>query len=495
VLTCQTRQEKSKSKVQDSNLPTANATIMSTMRTRRRKITPSVSSLALLGAAVAALAPLTLVESLERAAIPGGGTSSNSCTCHPCDCRPTSRARASARVVSRGSPRRSHPVGVASGGSDGGLATATASGGGNRMRHQTLADQYERIVARCSSPRCDDSDERTSYNRWRRQELLERRLLGTAVLDAHGDDELVSNSNTSDEMQSREAPAHAIRVEVSAVYDDHVENAGGASTSSTTPNADTDTDTEVQAVTSAAVPTGTRKRRMKSQQVSEYNPLRRLSLPYIDDGQLPLIATGTALAISAIALSIYLSGGLATSATAAAVLSSCTPTTAVDKFHWFFRGGGAAKSQFSVGLGPIQLANYVTTRAIPSAFRILKKMAIMEAWRRVWILTFHQMSQLARKASRGTVSIYHRFTPLFIQRGLQSMFKSTVQKAVHGSVTSWLGMAASGASDFVAGMLSTQMEAVVQEAGAVVQEAVEDVVEMACGSVIEAAIDSVGSSD
>ena len=74
------------------------------------------------------------------------------------------------------------------------------------------------------------------------------------------------------------------------------------------------------------------------------------------------------------------------------------------------------------------------------------------------------------------------------------MFKSTVQKAVHGSVTSWLGMAASGASDFVAGMLSTQMEAVVEEAGAVVQEAVEDVVEMACGSAIEAAIDAVGSS-
>jgi hypothetical protein len=38
------------------------------------------------------------------------------------------------------------------------------------------------------------------------------------------------------------------------------------------------------------------------------------------------------------------------------------------------------------------------------------------------------------------------------------------------------------------------MEAVVEEAGAVVQEAVEDVVEMACGSAIEAAIDAVGSS-
>ena len=80
------------------------------------------------------------------------------------------------------------------------------------------------------------------------------------------------------------------------------------------------------------------------------------------------------------------------------------------------------------------------------------------------------------------------------------MFKSTVQKAVHGSVASWIGMAASGASDFVAGMLSTQMETIVQEAaeeaaGAVMQDVVEDAVEQACGSVVEAAIDAVGGSD
>ena len=61
-------------------------------------------------------------------------------------------------------------------------------------------------------------------------------------------------------------------------------------------------------------------------------------------------------------------------------------------------------------------------------------------------------------------------------------------------------MAASGTSDFVAGMLSTQMETIVQEAaeeaaGAVVQDVVEEAVDQACGSVVEAAIDAVGGSD
>ena len=105
-------------------------------------------------------------------------------------------------------------------------------------------------------------------------------------------------------------------------------------------------------------------------------------------------------------------------------------------------------------------------------------MAIMEVWRRVWIFTFHQMSAVAKKVSRGTVHMYKRYMPLWIRRGLQNVFKSTVQKAVHGTVGSWVGMAAGGASDFVAGVLSAQEAAV--------QEAVEDAVGTACGSVMEA---------
>ena len=171
-----------------------------------------------------------------------------------------------------------------------------------------------------------------------------------------------------------------------------------------------------------------------------------------------------------------------------ALSSSCTP----DKFHWLFRGGGAAcntatsyMQAASVGLGAIQrhlhpptVATFLTKRAIPSALRMLKKMAIMEVWRRMWIFTFHQMSAGAKKVSRGTVHMYHRYMPLWIRRGLQNVVKSTVQKAVHGTVGSWVGMAAGGASDFVAGMLSAQE--------AVVQEAVEDAVGTACGSVMEA---------
>lgn len=348
------------------------------------------------------------------------------------------------------------------------------------MDQLTLADQYQRIISRSCLPR--DCDERTNYNYWRQQDLLEKRLLGIAEekygngVDDIKEEKLVSNASNA-----------TIQVKVSAVYADN----GAKGPASNEMN--------------------------KSQHVAAYNPLRRLalrrlaSLPTIDDkGQLSLIVTGAVLAISSIALSTYLTGGLATSTTAAAVLSSCTPaTTATDKFQCFFRGGAAnfASSRLFIGIGPIQrqlslptVAKYVTKRAIPSALRILKKMAIMEVWRRVWILTFRQMGKQARKASRGTVHIYHRYTPLFIQRGLQSMFKSTVQKAVHGSVASWIGMAASGTSDFLAGMLSTQMESVVQEAaeeamGAVVQDLVEEAVEEACGSVVEAAIDAVGGSD
>ena len=355
------------------------------------------------------------------------------------------------------------------------------------MSQLTLADQYERIISRSCSPRDCDEAIRTNYNYWRQQDLLEKRLLGVAADDKrYANDDGGKDDKKEEDLISNASDAK-IQVEVSAVYADD----GAKGPAASTPM---------------------KKSQHTSQHVTSYNPLRRLaSLPNIDHkGQLPLIATGTVLAVSAIALSIYLSGGLATSTTAAAVLSSCTPaTTAMDKFHWFFRGGAAnyAPSRLSIGIGSMQrqlslptVATYVTKRAIPSALRILKKMVIMEVWRRVWILTFHQMGKLARKASRGTVHIYHRYTPLFIQRGLQSMFKSTVQKAVHGSVASWIGMAASGASDFVAGMLSTQMETIVQEAaeeaaGAVVQDVVEDAVEQACGSVFEAAINAVGGSD
>ena len=436
-------------------------------RIRRRRTTPSVSSLALLGVAVATLAPLTEVESLERAAIPGGGPSSaRRCTCHPCDC--SSDATDTARP--RGS--RSH--------------RSSSSNSSNRMFQLTLADQYERIISRSCPPRDCNKAIRTNYNYWRQQDLLEKRLLGIAEDERHGNDDGDDDDEEEEELVSNSSDAK-IQVEVSAVYAGNGAKGPAASTQM-------------------------KKSQHKSQHVTSYNPLRRLaSLPNMEDkGQLPLIATGTVLAVSAIAVSIYLSGGLATSTTAAAVLSSCTPaTTAMDKFHWFIRGGAAnyASSRLSIGIGSIQrelslptVTTYVTKRAIPSALRILKKIAIMEVWRRVWILTFHQMGKLARKASRGTVHIYHRYTPLFIQRGLQSMFKSTVQKAVHGSVASWVGMAASGASDFVAGMLSTQMESIVQEvaeeaASAAVQDVVEEAVEQACSGVVEAAIDAVGGSD
>jgi len=396
------------------------------------------------------------------------------------------------------------------------------------MAHLTLADQYERIVARCgtrsSTPSHHDDDDdnnnnnnnnkngrRTNncdYTYWRNQDLLEKRLLGI-VDDA--DDSYCANTSSNDDDDGEESQqVVGVQVEVSAVDgDDDAVHAEVAPTSPTT----------------ASLASPRRKLQPKqNQHVTTYNPLGigPLSLPNNLDGQWSLIATGAVLAISAIALSMYLSGGLATSATAAAALSSsCTPaaTGGVDKFQWFVRGGGsaatysymytAAASRVSVGLGailrhlrvtcsPPTVATYVTKRAIPSALRMLKKMAIMEVWRRVWILTFHQMSRGTKQLSRGTVHVYQTYTPFWIRRGLQSMFKSTVQKAVHGTVGSWVGMAAGGASDFVAGMLSTQMEAVVQEAAeemveAVVRDTVEEAVETACGGAVEAAIIAIGS--
>ena len=314
---------------------------------------------------------------------------------------------------------------------------------GNRMallqHSSTLSDQYERIVSRgsgCarSAGRCIDDDRARTYDCWRSQDLLEKRLLGMTTTSSR------STASNNDDEEESEA---------------HLEARGAPSKFT------------------AAVHEGDETSPRQSQHMATYNPLLGplSSLPNID-GRWPLIATGTVLAISAIALSLYLSGGLAPSAAATAAValsSSFTPASAVDKFHWLFRGGGAACNTASF---------YVTKRAIPSALRMLKKMAIMEVWRRVWIFTFHQMSAVAKKVSRGTVHMYKRYMPLWIRRGLQNVFKSTVQKAVHGTVGSWVGMAAGGASDFVAGVLSAQEAAV--------QEAVEDAVGTACGSVMEA---------
>ena len=309
-----------------------------------------------------------------------------------------------------------------------------------------LSDQYERIVSRGSG--C------CSYDCWRSQDLLEKRLLGVTRSTA-------SNNDHGEESEAQSEAHEALQVQMATC------------------------------TSTAAVHDGAETSPRQSQHMATYNPLLSplSSLPNLD-GRWPLIATGAVVAISAIALSLYLSGGLAPSvaATAAMALSS----SPVDKFHWLFRGGGAAcntatsyMQAASVGLGAIQrhlrppaVATFLTKRAIPSALRMLKKMAIMEVWRRMWIFTFHQMSAGAKKVSRGTVHMYHRYMPLWIRRGLQNVFKSTVQKAVHGTVGSWVGMAAGGASDFVAGMLSAQE--------AVVQEAVEDAVGTACGSVMEA---------
>jgi len=227
-----------------------------------------------------------------------------------------------------------------------------------------------------------------------------------------------------------------------------------------------------------------------------------------------LVASAGVLALSAVSLTMYMSGSLTiAAASAGSILSSqSTVSSASEKFNYFFRGGSVdyATGRISCALLSLQkqlgverVTTYLSKRAVPSAFRVLKKMAIMEVWRRVWLVAFYQISRGTKSVSRGTVRMYQRYTPFWIRRGLQSMFKSSVQKAVHGSIGTWAGIVATSTTDFVSGMLSTQFESAVNE---VAEEAIDTVLDAAadavvsdvaadtCRNIVETAIDRVSDA-
>lgn len=309
-----------------------------------------------------------------------------------------------------------------------------------------LADQWARISRQASE--------------LSRNDLLEKKLLGLEQLTD------TSSSNGGNESTS------AVHIEVSAVY------TTGQQSSSADP---------------LPVP-------------PTFNPL------FPSNDRLVLVASGTLLAVSAVALSVYLSGGLTAAAASAGSIVASSPSStssALDNFNYFFRGGSAnyATGRASVALLSLQkqlgvkpASTYLSKRAIPSALRVLKKMFIMEIWRRVWLVTFHQMAKGAKSVSRGTVHMYQKYTPLWIRRGFQSLVKSSVQKAVHGTVGQWAGVVAAGASDFVAGMFNTQFESAVHDAA---EEVIETALDVAaevvsdtdtCCDIVEAVIGSASDA-
>lgn len=373
----------------------------------------------------------------------------------PCDCSSTqttssSSSRSNRNNSNRLSRSRASVRANGSVSSSSLLVGRSSSSGGSRLADATLADQLDRIL-RLS---CEEDGRQ-------KNELLERRLLGIEEV----------------------------------THDEDVDN-------------NVDNDTEGKQVTEDSVAKDSASKEKISAALSSQNVV-----PATNNHPFPIMgSTAAVLALSAVALSIYLSGGLSAAATmvgsSGATLSSPAASSAIEKFHYFFRGGSVNYTAGRVScallalqrqLGIRTVTTYATTKAIPSAVRMLKKMIIMEVWRRVWILTFHQISRTTKRISRGTVHMYQRVVPLFIRRGLQSMFKSSVQRAVHGTVGQWTGMAVAGATDFVNGMLSTQFETVVTEAAeevveSAVESVLEDVVEESCGGLADAVMDSVADA-
>lgn len=180
----------------------------------------------------------------------------------------------------------------------------------------------------------------------------------------------------------------------------------------------------------------------------------------------PLVASGVGMAVSIVAWTIYLSGGLAASAAASAgvVASSASAgatSSAIQNLSWALHGGGAAYISGRASIGILALRGGVTPSTLSTHLRemlvlpspiqllhILKRMAVIEAWRQVWLVAFHLVSWGMTGISRRSVLVWQNCVPEWIRLGSKSIFKSSIQRAIHGVFWQWLG----AASDMATGM-------------------------------------------
>mmetsp|Transcript_61805 Transcript_61805/g.182463 ORF Transcript_61805/g.182463 Transcript_61805/m.182463 type:complete len:307 (-) Transcript_61805:346-1266(-) len=98
--------------------------------------------------------------------------------------------------------------------------------------------------------------------------------------------------------------------------------------------------------------------------------------------------------------------------------------------------------QVSVGFAALRenftrepAANYLQQRALPVVWDTVKKMLLMEFWRRVWMVVFRQTKKGLHFIAGKATTIWTKYCPFWIQRGFQSIFKKTVEKRVQA----WAG--------------------------------------------------------
>lgn len=103
----------------------------------------------------------------------------------------------------------------------------------------------------------------------------------------------------------------------------------------------------------------------------------------------------------------------------------------------------------SPALQPIQIQSYIFEKFLPSGIMALHKMALMEAWRRIWIQVFTNIRRLYKDVFKDSYynSFWEKYVPLWLRRGVRSLFVKKFQGNLEGIVTSWFSWGANSFSE------------------------------------------------
>lgn len=156
-------------------------------------------------------------------------------------------------------------------------------------------------------------------------------------------------------------------------------------------------------------------------------------------------------------------------------LACLTPAAAVvrNDFLWtrLFRTGRfgtffAQPPPTALHPGLQRFYGYLHTKVLPVAIPTLKKMVVMELWRRIWSGTFRALRKTYHRIFHHPYadSMWKNYVPTFIRMGLKKMGIRAVQKRIEGAVEGVLEGVWDGVGDWwSSGGFSGEVDELVEE--------------------------------
>lgn len=152
----------------------------------------------------------------------------------------------------------------------------------------------------------------------------------------------------------------------------------------------------------------------------------------------------------------FLLGAWANAALAGVITLEAMSSLAVVKMPAVGGRAGVVVRQISVVIAAFRerivgepAAKYVRERVAPVALETLRKMLLMEFWRRVWVVVFSKTRKGLHYIGGKATKLWTSYCPFWIQRGFQQIFKKAVEKRVQASVTLLFGSVSSRAGNML----------------------------------------------